>query len=138
MCLRSALRGDRMKVLVCGGRNYNDHECVFKTLDRLHAEHTFSHVIHGACGWDADHVNGIESMRGADALADAWARARGVPLYRVPAAWSRLGHIAGPTRNSGMLAYNPDLVVAFPGWRGTANMIKQATKAGVRVERIQP
>jgi hypothetical protein len=31
----------------------------------------------------------------------------------------------------------PDLVVAFPGGRGTANMIEQARKAGVEVLEIK-
>jgi len=32
-----------------------------------------------------------------------------------------------------MLALKPDLVVAFPGGRGTANMVALAVKASVRV-----
>ena len=37
-------------------------------------------------------------------------------------------------RNARMLAEGkPDLVVAFPGGRGTADMVAQARKAGVRV-----
>ena len=31
----------------------------------------------------------------------------------------------------------PDLVVAFPGGAGTANMIKQARKAGVEVIEVK-
>ena len=41
---------------------------------------------------------------------------------------------AGPIRNRWMLALGPDLVIAFPGGQGTANMIAQARKAGVNVE----
>jgi hypothetical protein len=32
----------------------------------------------------------------------------------------------------------PDLVIAMPGGRGTANMISQAEKAGVAVKVIAP
>jgi hypothetical protein len=40
----------------------------------------------------------------------------------------------GPIRNKQMLEEGkPDLMVAFPGERGTANMCKQAREAGVPV-----
>jgi len=35
-----------------------------------------------------------------------------------------------------MLGHSPDLVLAFPGGRGTADMVSRATKAGVRVVEI--
>jgi ABC-type Fe3+-hydroxamate transport system substrate-binding protein len=45
----------------------------------------------------------------------------------------KYGPSAGPIRNGRMLEYKPDLVIAFPGGRGTANMVKQARKAGIAV-----
>jgi hypothetical protein len=43
----------------------------------------------------------------------------------------------GPIRNKPMLEEGkPDLVVAFPSGRGTANMMKQAREAGVPVRVI--
>jgi len=54
-----------------------------------------------------------------------------------PADWSRHGKSAGPIRNRQMLIEGrPDIVVAFPGGKGTANMIKQAVEAGVKVELV--
>jgi len=35
-----------------------------------------------------------------------------------------------------MLGHSPDLVLAFPGGRGTADMVSRARKAGVRVVEI--
>jgi Lhr-like helicase len=32
----------------------------------------------------------------------------------------------------------PDLVIAFPGGRGTADMVGRARKAGIRVVEISP
>lgn len=44
---------------------------------------------------------------------------------------------AGPDRNQRMIDEGrPDLVVAFPGGRGTADMIRRATEAGIEVFRI--
>lgn len=39
----------------------------------------------------------------------------------------------GPKRNRKMLELKPDGVVAFPGGRGTMDMIRAATEAGVPV-----
>lgn len=109
------------RVLVCGGRDYRDRGAVYAALDSLHAEHRFSMVIAGGA-------------RGADALAADWARERGTPTEIYMADWEHFGRKAGPLRNGRMLAEGkPDLVVAFPGSKGTANMVEQARAAGVRV-----
>lgn len=48
--------------------------------------------------------------------------------------WSKYGKAAGPMRNQKMLdEYKPDLVVALPGGRGTADMVSRARVAGVEV-----
>lgn len=110
------------RVLVCGGRNLSDSAWVFSVLDDLAPRS----VIHGAA-------------RGADSLAAAWANARGVPCRAFPAAWGEHGRAAGPIRNRQMLHEGkPTLVVAFPGGRGTANMMKQAIGAGVPVLSLDP
>lgn len=109
------------RVLVCGGRNYADASHLFRTLDRHHALNPMSVVIHG-------------DYRGADTLADTWAKARNVPVLPFPADWATYGSDAGPLRNARMLAEGkPTLVIAFPGAFGTANMIKQARRANVPV-----
>jgi hypothetical protein len=70
---------------------------------------------------------------GADRLGRAWARTNGITVHTVEADWKRFGIAAGHIRNGVMLMLIPDLVVAFHGGRGTANMIKQAKAAGVKV-----
>lgn len=112
------------RVLVCGGRDCEKQKEVFAVLDRYHAERPFSVVIHGAA-------------RGADTLAGQWAAARGVPVEEYPADWQRLGNGAGPARNARMLRDGrPEVVVAFPGRRGTHDMTERATRARVPVVRI--
>lgn len=114
-----------MKVLVCGGRDFSDKEFTDRELDRLHAEHHFTLLIHG----DAN---------GADTLAGSWASIRGVPCTPVPANWKKYGRGAGPKRNQQMLAMNPDLVIAFPGGRGTAHMVGIAKAKMTRVIELKP
>lgn len=110
-----------MRVLVCGGRDFDDREAVFAALNAMHASSPIDVVIEGGAN-------------GADRLAGSWARVREVSNWRVPAQWSRDGKRAGMLRNARMLAEcRPDVVLAFPGGDGTADMIAQARDAGVRV-----
>lgn len=74
--------------------------------------------------------------RGADALADDWATQHGIHSVTVHALWKRYGPGAGPKRNEAMLMLEPDLVIAFPGGRGTDNMIQLAKEAMIQVIRI--
>ena len=113
-----------MRLLVCGGRDYHDKAALFATLDSYHAVKPVDLVIHGAA-------------RGADMLAQSWADSRGVCCLQYPAKWDCDGKAAGPVRNRLMLVDGkPDFVIAFPGGRGTANMVKQAKAAGVAVREL--
>ncbi len=72
--------------------------------------------------------------RGADRLAEDWAVTRWCPLEVYPADWETHGKSAGYIRNKEMLEKGrPDIVVAFPGGKGTFNMVNIAKKAGVEV-----
>jgi hypothetical protein len=122
-----------MRILVTGGRDYQDRDHVFDVLDRIHAKRRITFVIHGACGWDRDKHNGEGRMTGADRWADEWARERGISFHRVAARWSMLGNKAGPIRNSEMIAMGPELVVAFPGDVGTADCIAKGRAKNIRV-----
>lgn len=110
-----------MKVLVCGGRNYDDWPKMKEKLDELDADRKFTEIIHGG----AD---------GADRLGGVWARWFGVKETVFPADWKQYGKRAGYVRNSEMLEKGkPDLVVAFKGGKGTDMMIKLAEAEGVEV-----
>ena len=67
-------------------------------------------------------------------MARDWARTKPeVERFVCHADWEKHGKAAGPKRNKRMLEWKPDLVVAFPGGKGTANMVQQARQAGVEV-----
>jgi hypothetical protein len=70
------------RVLVCGGRNFNDVQFVFHTLSRLNEVEPIERIIHGGAS-------------GADRLAGMWAALRAVPVDVFPADWSRHGRAAG-------------------------------------------
>lgn len=113
-----------MRVLVCGGRDFANTAYIWTQLDRLHAENPVTAIIHGGAS-------------GADSIAAEWAQTKaGISRYVCHADWDKHGRAAGPKRNARMLEWKPDLVVAFPGGKGTADMVARAEKAGVRVHRV--
>lgn len=111
-----------MKVLVCGGRTFNDAMTLGSWLGGIHKNNgPITLLIEGGAP-------------GADFMARKFAEWIGIPVQTFRAEWDRYGKSAGPLRNKRMLDEgNPDLVVAFDGGRGTANMIDQAKAAGFKV-----
>lgn len=115
-----------MRVLVCGGRDYQDSDRVDAVLNKLHREAEIHVLIEGGA-------------KGADRLASFWAADHDVSAERYEADWENQGTFAGPARNKRMLQEGrPDLVIAFPGGKGTRNMIGLARKFGVEVIEIAP
>lgn len=110
-----------MRLLVCGGRDFEDADFAFMVLDRVHAKRHITIVIEGG-------------QRGGDRLARRWAISRKVPFATENAEWTRYGNAAGPIRNGVMLRkWQPEGVLALPGNKGTADMVAQAKAAGVPV-----
>jgi hypothetical protein len=116
-----------MRVLVCGGRAYRDPRRVKAVMDKFHNSGEGIDVL----------IEG--GAHGADRLARLWAQSEPVPIETYEADWENQGSFAGPARNARMLAEGkPDLVIAFPGGRGTADLVRKARKAGVEVIEIAP
>lgn len=123
--------GRNLSVLVTGGRNFDDRAFLFGKLDLLHKKRGIRLLVHGAA-------------RGADTLAELWARENQVNYLGVPAKWDWYGKAAGSLRNEEMLDcvipmglghghLKIDLGVAFPGGVGTANMVGLLKTEGTRV-----
>lgn len=119
LCLRAIGR-----LIVCGGRHYSNYARVALVLDEIDR-------LARIYGWDWTLVHGGAS--GADLHAEAWAIAHGVKRESHPARWDLYGKAAGPIRNHQMLTAGVDLVIAFPGGRGTHHMCSIASAAGVQV-----
>jgi hypothetical protein len=56
-----------MRVLITGGRSFENRYLLVEALDRLHEERGITTLIHGAA-------------KGADALAGKWAWTRGIEV----------------------------------------------------------
>jgi len=140
-----------MRVLVCGGR-------CFGLLKRLPndtwepegekqylfgqgwLENRFSEYLMDPEGppnrfGDLTIIQG--EAKGADTIGADFAVVNWLNLQSYPADWKTHGAMAGYVRNKQMLDEGkPDLVIAFPGGKGTEMMIKIARKAGIPVEEV--
>lgn len=112
-----------MCVLVCGGRDYAGAAQVFDVLDSILKQTPPGALLILQGG-----------ASGADAIARQWCQRRLVDYRNYPAEWSKHGKAAGPIRNQRMLDHGkPQMVIAFPGGKGTADMVARAKTAGVPV-----
>ena len=120
--------GRPVRIIVCGSRKWTDRwffeQAMRNTLGPFVDLNELT-IVHGAC------------PTGADQMADEWARRRSVNVERYPADWKEHGKAAGPIRNALMASKGADLCIAFllPDGksRGTTNMIRCATDAGIPV-----
>src|ERR1700690_1858570 len=110
-----------IRLLVCGGRDYQDEKHFRAWMTMLRNKYVVACIIEGGA-------------KGADAHARAYAVRAGIHFEEYKANWEGLGGAAGLIRKEEMLAAGkPDLVMAFPGGRGTADMVAKAKAAGVKV-----
>jgi hypothetical protein len=127
----------RVRLLVCGGREFQNVPYMWHTLDQMDKyfvrDGGIGCVIDGA--QQQNHADGY--IIGADYWANQWAIARNKPIVRFHADWTRLGRAAGPIRNQRMIDEGkPDLVIGFEGGRGTTDMLRRAAKAGISVRTL--
>lgn len=110
--------------MVCGSRHCDEalSDLVWNTLCGFIPDDVPCVVIHGA-------ASGVDEQ--AMIYAQAMENCKHLPFE---ADWHTHGRAAGPIRNKRMLDEGkPDVVMAFPGGRGTANMVKLARAHGVKV-----
>ena len=129
-----------MKVLVTGGRTFAlpAGTCIGDlagdgVITNVEAAEQFAIVCEAL---DATNATVIihGDAKGADQAAARWAVSRSIPTIVCPADWQSHGKYAGAIRNQEMLNdHKPDLVVAFPGGAGTADMVSKAQRAMIPV-----
>jgi hypothetical protein len=108
-----------ISILVCGGRDFDD--AYFISYVMLRTFNSGDTLIEGGA-------------KGADLLAKRWAIKNNIEVKTFEADWNKYGKRAGFIRNSQMLKEGkPDLVIAFPGGKGTDMMVGLAKDAGVDV-----
>ena len=127
-----------MKVLVCGGRDFTDWGSVCITLYNICDEFKLWTEPDNYGNKLPEGITIISgAARGADSLAIDWAVVNWAPFKEYKADWTKHGRLAGPIRNQRMLdEEKPDLVIAFPGGYGTADMVTRAKAQGFQVREI--
>ena len=118
-----------MKVIVAGGRDFDDYQLMCARLDHFFQYQDKKSLVI---------VNGKGPGKpGADALAERYAKERGYQLEFYPPDWDVYGKAAGPIRNKQM-AENAHALVAFnTGGSGTASMIKYAEEFGLKIRIVE-
>lgn len=115
-----------MRAIVCGGRTLappgsTSEDYIWRKLSSLRPDS----IVVGD--------NGDDYEDGTDAAAFRWAIATGTHVAHCPALWKKRGGAAGPLRNRFMATLNVDTCIAFPGGRGTADMVRKARALGLKV-----
>ena len=110
--------GDKLRLLVCGGRHFDDLTMVEEWLERIHALRPVSVLIHGG-------------LPGLGLALENWARRNDVRLIRYPSNFS-LGKRGDFERDDFMLEDGrPDALLAFPGGVRTARLLDRAKGLGL-------
>jgi predicted Rossmann fold nucleotide-binding protein DprA/Smf involved in DNA uptake len=110
------------RVIVAGGRKFNDYALLRGELNRLLANKFITHDIAIVSG----------KAKGADTLGERYAKEYEFPIHEYPANWDLHGNGAGPIRNR-LMSVNADACVVF--WdgesRGSLNMRDTALARGL-------
>jgi len=109
-----------MKVIVAGGRNFNDYALMTERLNYLLSNQSEIIIVSGLA-------------KGADSLALRYAKEKGYPVISCPANWDKYGKSAGYRRNEEM-ANIADALVAF--WDGQSRGTKHMIDIMTRLEKI--
>lgn len=117
----------KLKVIIAGGRDFDDEELMNESLHRFPGI-LFMELVCGRCD------------TGADAMGYTYFRSRGRTVHEFPADWKpadfggRIDYTAGPRRNTEMAKF-ADVLIAF--WdgksKGTRDMINKALKHGLEI-----
>jgi hypothetical protein len=105
--MRRERNPNTLRVIVCGGRDFNDKAMLSRVLWYVHERRGIAEVIYGG-------------QRGAEQMANQWAFEMGIKRIEVRAEWSRYARAkALAIRNRQMFELQPHGVIAFLGDRNS-------------------
>ncbi len=112
------------KVIIAGGRDFNDYALLCEKCDTLLSQKRQSHSVVIVSG----------TAKGADYLGERYAKERSYPIQRFSPDWEHNGKAAGFIRNAQMSGVADALIAFWDGRsKGTANMIATARKRNLLV-----
>jgi len=114
-----------MKVVIAGGRTFNDYELLKTKCDEILKDFNDIEIVSG-------------TAKGADRMGEQYAKEMGYGLKLFPADWNKYGKSAGYRRNEQMADY-ADMLIAF--WdgesKGTKHMIDYSNKNKLNVQVVR-
>ncbi|SEL66950.1 DUF2493 domain-containing protein [Jannaschia helgolandensis] len=108
------------KIAFTGGIDFNDHQLIWETLDKVHAKHSDMVLLHGG------------SPKGAELIAAKWAENRKVTQVAFKPDWTHHAKAAPFKRNDTILDVLPIGVIIFPGTGIQDNFADKARKLGIK------
>lgn len=107
------------RICVTGGRDFQNRRLVELAFERIRLSPADT-LVEG-------------EAQGADSLCAEVAAEMGAKVEPHPAKWRLYGGAAGTIRNTEMLESGIDLLLSFPGGRGTRHCVNKATEMGIPV-----
>ena len=110
-----------MKVIIAGGRNFNDYKKLCQFCDKVLSNQTEIEIVSG-------------TANGADKLGEKYANDKKYPIKQFPANWNKYGKSAGYKRNMQMAKYADALIAFWDGTsKGTMHMINLAKQFNLKI-----
>ena len=114
-----------MKVIIAGGRNFNDYDSLKNKVDTILSNQKEVTIVSG-------------TARGADRLGERYAEENHHKVEKYPAMWDIYGKSAWYKRNEEMAKIADSCVVFWDGKsRGTKHMIDLAKKFNLKLRIIK-
>ena len=121
-----------MRLIIAGPRRYHPPPAFFAALDAIDSATPITEEV---CGTDPRITGKPVADWGVDEWGCMWAITHGIPVNAdrsFEACWTKYGTAAGPIRNGEMADYG-DALAYVPDGTGTADMLRKATAAGLRI-----
>jgi hypothetical protein len=113
-----------MKVIIAGGRDFNDYERLKIVCDFTLSNYNNIEVVSGCA-------------KGADELGERYASEKGFKVIKFPAKWEEHGKSAGPIRNKEMAEYSDACILFWDGKsKGTKSMMNLAVRKKLKLRVI--
>jgi len=113
-----------LRVIIAGGRSFNDYNLLCETCDLAFSKQPKIQVVSG-------------NAKGADSLGEKYANEKNHSLKLFPADWVKHGKSAGMIRNAEMAKYADAVIVFWDGKSpGTKHMIDLAKNLKMRLKII--
>jgi hypothetical protein len=116
-----------MRLIIAGGRDFNDYELLKEKVDYILSNKPKDNI---------EIVSG--TARGADILGERYAKEKGYKIMEFPAKWGQYGKSAGYKRNEEMANYASHCVCFWDGEsKGTKHMIDIAKRERLNLRVIK-